>query len=589
MPFSDYRPEYPSCAQRMPTSPQSKKPSFTSPALPVRFQSAFDQLEEDNEYEPCYLDSEEKIPAPDLYAYNGIPQSQPLPVIGSHDLINLSGNVCFDRYGRYGPYGLGYSADEGGTGKGTPKKSDNAIDHIWNQAGRVDYRNVDWGEAQRRCYHANRRRFTAAEAIDGGERARIPRKQRQAVVIRTYTGYKWTQYAILNIRAMVNEASLTSGGQYDVHLLLHVRDTNIASWDDAAERQEILDSNVPKEFHSPCTLWSEAQMMDFYPGDFGDTVEDISHGDIHGVYRSGHMPLQHFAISHPEYAHFWNWEMDARFIGSYYELFSGIGRWARDQSRAMMWERSATYYIPAFHGSWENFSKNIQRNMLKAERHPILGPVKFEAAGPIEDNLPESCKRGADVWKCGVGESADLITLNPIFDVEDSGWVFHKDITGYDIIDDDTPLPPRRSTIVTASRLSRRLLNIMHQETMEQHHSMFTEMFPPSIALHHGLKAVYAPHPIYLDRAWPVGTVNRVFNGGKDNSTSGPGSPFDWDNEHNHKGSTWYYHAEFAGALWRRWLGVSPNEKTGNKEGASRLCLRSMLIHPVKWEEKSKH
>ncbi|RMJ21094.1 hypothetical protein PHISP_08032 [Aspergillus sp. HF37] len=193
-------------------------------------------------------------------------------------------------------------------------------------------------------------------------------------------------------------------------------------------------------------------------------------------------------------------------------------------------------------------------------------------------------RKNKSVWKCGVDEPADLITLNPIFDVENCGWVFSEDITEYNIRD-DAPLPPRRSTIVTASRLSRRLLNIMHQEKMEIHHSIFTELFPPSIALHYGLKAVYAPHPIYLDRSWPPATVNSVFNGGTDNTTSGPGSPFDWDNEHNHKGSTWYFHAEFAGDLWRRWLGLSKSEKKGAKEGASRLCLRNLLVHPIKWEE----
>lgn len=299
------------------------------------------------------------------------------------------------------------------------------------------------------------------------------------------------------------------------------------------------------------------------------------------------MPLQHFAVHHPEYAHFWNWEMDIRYIGSYHELLSKVGNWAERQSRTMLWERSSTYYIPAFHGSWEDFSQYVEHTMLANKHKPVLGPMKAIKNDTVDcamgDHLPESCKGDKDASQCGVGEPADIITLNPIFDVEDSGWVFSKDITGYSATEDSN-LPPRRSTIVTASRLSRRLLNIMHQETMHKHHSMFTEMFPPSVALHYGLKAVYAPHPIYLDRAWPIGQINMVFNGGKHNTSSGAGSPFDPGNEHNHKGTSYYYHAEFAGSLWRRWLGLSRGEKKGNAEGRSRLCLRSMLIHPVKWE-----
>lgn len=591
MPSSDYTPEYPNCTCSTSTCSWPSKPSFSG--LPSRFQPYLEnQGGKRRAAEQCYLDRAARIPAPDIFAYRGVPQFQPLPVIGSHDLFEFRDNVCFDRYGRYGPYGLGYSLDKGRTGRGIPKQSDKGVDHIHKLTGRIDYRNVDWREAQNRCFQANRHRFITPEAVDRGTGSASKRRHRQAVIIRTYTGYEWTEYAILNLRAIVNEASLLSGGQYDVHLLLHVRDTDVPNWDDAEERQTILDANVPKEFHSLCTLWSEAQMEIYYLGGFGDTVNDVSGTNIHGVYRSGHMPLQHFAVHHPEYAHFWNWEVDARYIGSYYELFSMIGRWAQKQSRMMMWERSSTYYIPGYHGSWEDFNKGIERAMLTSGRQPILGPVESgtnpAASEIMEDYLPESCDGGDDVWQCGVDEPADLITLNPIFDVEGSGWVFSEDITGYETTDGaPRPLPPRRSAIVTASRLSRRLLNVMHRETMDMHHTMFTEMFPPSVALHYGLKAVYAPHPTYLDRAWPLATVNRAFNGGKDNTTSGPGSPFDWNNEHNHKGSTWYYHAEFAGRLWRRWLGLEESEDRGKSEGASRLCLRSMLVHPIKWEEKS--
>lgn len=565
-------------------------PNFSKPLQPSKFQS-IEELDFQHEpATPCYLDSEKRRPAPDLYAYDGIPQFQPLPVLGSHDAMELRDDVCFDRYTRYGPYGLGYGAEDGGTDKGILKKSDKGYDHLWKEIGYIDYRNMDWGNAQKLCYRANKHRFytSTAKARTSWGNSVSGKYQRQAVIIRTYTGYKWTQYAILNIRAMINEVSLKSGGQFDVHLLLHVRDSSTVIWNDAKERQSILDSNIPKEFHSLCTLWSEAQMKQYYPGGFGDNVENIAGSDIYTVYRSGHMPLQHFAIHHPEYAHFWNWEMDIRYIGSYYELLSKIGNWAAKEPRRMMWERSSTYYIPAVHGSWEDFSKYVETSMRNSESQPISGPVEFNKNETvdcvIEDYLPESCKGdNEDTWQCGVGEPADLITLNPIFDVQDSGWVFSKDITGYNITE-GSEFPPRRSTIVTASRLSRRLLDIMHQETME-HRSMFTEMFPPSIALHYGLKAVYAPHPIYFDRAWTLDKVDRIFNGGKDNTTSGPGSPFNPGNEHNHKGTSYYYHAEFAGLLWRRWLGLSKGKEKGNAEGRSRLCLRSMLIHPVKWEE----
>ena len=143
----------------------------------------------------------------------------------------------------------------------------------------------------------------------------------------------------------------------------------------------------------------------------------------------------------------------------------------------------------------------------------------------------------------------------------------------------------------------------MHEETWRLRHAMFSEMFPASMALHHGLKAVYAPHPVCLDRDWDVEAIDVTFNGGQDHSASGCGSPFDYQTEHTHKGTTWYYHSEFAGLLWRRRLGYPQVDGRGedggmygggilrggkreeeSREGAGRLCLRSMLVHPIKWE-----
>jgi hypothetical protein len=564
--------------------------------------------------EPCYLDKDKRIPVPDLYAYHGRVQGQPDPIIGSHSLLGLRDDICFDRFGRYGPYGLGYSYDAGGleVGLDTERRGSEVV---WEKTGKINYDKIgiDWGDAQARCYESNKRRFAGSaergsplqQSLRRRERTTIPR---QAVVIRAFTGFQWTHHAILNFRAMVSELALRSGAEYQVHLLLHVRNEKEPIWADPVTAQRILDENVPDEFHSLCTLWTEAQMRLLYPGDFGPSVEDPSGMDIHGVYRSAHMALQHFAMSHPEYEYFWNWELDVRWLGNYYELFDRLGIWAKKQSRVGMWERSAKYYIPKYHGDWNSFTDLVRNETHASGRSAIFGPVEFPGKAPLRSEtggksfLPASCIDG-DKSECGVGEDADLITLNPIFDAEESGWVFASDVTGYRLTD---PTPPRRCAIVTASRLSRRLLEVMHEETWRMHHTMFSEMFPASMALHHGLKAVYAPHPVYIDRKWDLDSVDQAFNGGRDHSAGGHGSPFDLRNEHNHKGTTWYYNSEFAGLLWRRWLGYAQLDGRGTNGGRSgegtlrggrgeeetadstgRLCLRSMLVHPIKFEHPS--
>lgn len=618
--LKEYKPEFPAKADTSPTITVVVSTSLPTPT-PYAPHPDYESAEYTKTFYPvkkCYLNEEGTVPVPELYVYDGVPQGVAQPALGSYDLLGIREDICYDRFGRYGPYGLGYSLREGGVGEGMDTENEESH-HVWEKTGKIDYHRVDWGNLQQRCFESNRQRFLAPEELDESvkytsdkdSQSRLGPDSKQkigriAVVIRTYVGFTWTHLAILNFRAMVSELSLRSGGEYDVHFLLHVKDNDVPIWADGETVQSILDMNMPGEFHSITTLWSEAQMRLLYPGYWGDPVENPSNSDVYGVYRSAHMPLQHFAMMHPEYEHFWNWEMDMRYVGNYYELFHRLGSWAKEQSRKELWERSQKYYVPEFHGSWSNFTELVHRETEESGRESIMGPVKFSGKQSLRAQergqtlMPPSCTSGGNLTECGVGEEADLITLNPIFDTQDSGWVFAQDVTGYDL---SLPTPPRRCAIVTASRLSRRLLEAMHEETWRQHHSMFSEMFPASMALHHGMKAVYAPHPVYLDRKWEIGAVDWAFNGGHDHSTSGKGSPFDVNNEHNHAGTSWYYNSEFAGLLWRRWLGFAQYDGRGDnggragegtlrggkaeesrKDSTGRLCLRSVLLHPIKWE-----
>lgn len=614
VPLRNYTPEYPR-DEREPSPLPLKRlsaglptPAFYSPYPDYQSRHYRDKY---YEVETCFLDKDKTIPVPDLLVYKGVVQGQPEPAIGSHALLGLRDDICFDRFGRYGPYGLGYDHAEGGMTVGLDTEQE-ANGKTWTKTGKINYNGINWGEVQQRCSDANKKRFLDPRDEEPYERpseykTKIPRT---AIVVRTYVGVVWTPYVILNFRALISELALRSGGEYEVHFLLHVRDDEAPIWADKEIAQQVLDDWVPSEFHHLCTLWSEAQMRLVYPGNFGPSFSDPSSADIHGVYRSAHFPLQHFAMTHPEFAHFWNWEMDMRFLGNYYELFDRLGLWARKQTRVEMWERAQKYYIPRYHGSWANFTLLVHDETMASGRGSVLGPVTFDGRYPTRAEqsgktfLPLSCYRAKtsdEMWtQCGVGEDADLITLNPLFDVDGSGWVFAEDVTGYDF---SLPVPPRRSAIVTASRLSRRLLEVMHEETWRMKHAMFSEMFPATMALHHGLKAVYAPHPVYLDREWDLTAVDQAFNGGRDRTTSGHGSPFGYGNEHNHKGATWYYDSEFAGLLWRRWLGYAQMDGRGedggrfeggtvrggkeeeeSAESTGRMCLRSMLVHPIKWE-----
>ncbi|KAK6436871.1 hypothetical protein LTR95_006943 [Oleoguttula sp. CCFEE 5521] len=557
--------------------PYSPYPDFTSR----------EYLKQHHSVETCYLDAKEKVPAPDVYAYPALPKIFPEPLFGSYEELGIREDVCFDRFGRLGPYGYGYNESVPGA-LGVGDRSENAgSEQVFAKAGFTDYSKVDWGAAQKRCGEKNKARF--AENQPSGKK----RVRRQAFVLRTWTGYKYNAYQMLSLRAMVNELSLKSGGEFDVHFLVHVKNNSIPIWADKTLYQQTLEENVPREFWNLSTLWSEQQMLAYYPAPFPDNFANMAGSSIHGVYRSAHFPLQWFSQEHPEYDFVWNWEMDVRYSGHYYEFHTKVGEWAARQPRKGLWERSARFWMPNHHGNYANFtafveaevqSKDIPEN--DAEKNgpvPVWGPARnFTNRGmlpPPPGTTPPSTYE-EDNYTWGVGEEADLLTFNPIFDPSMTNWVFSQDVTGYNRT---LPIPPRRAAIVTVGRLSKRLLSVMHEETWRMKHHMFPEMFPAAMSFHHGLKAAYIPHPIYFDRDWETGYMDQVFNYPKEIWSS----PFGWG-ENNLLGSTFYYNAGFSGALWRRWLGMAENGEGGRKweeEGSGRMCLRGVLHHPVKRED----
>ncbi|KAI1345049.1 hypothetical protein F5Y15DRAFT_15819 [Xylariaceae sp. FL0016] len=577
--YTDWQPEQqlaedlqPKSSSSVPFEPEIVNPyaQFTSP----------EYLRDHHPVQPCYLDDDEKYPAPDVYAYPGVPYAMTSPYWGAYEVFGIRPDRCFERFGRFGPYGYSYSPSQGGLGLSNHSANAGA-DKISSMFNKVDYRGIDWGKAQKVCFEKNKKRFASG---DYDEADKKPVK-RSALVLRTWTGYDYSDIQMLSIRAMINELSLKSGGEYDVHLLVHVKDDHLPIWASEEVYNKTLKENVPEELWGMATLWSEQQMRTYYPGPFlkEDNVANMAGSDIYGVYRTAHFALQWFAQQHQEYDFFWNWEMDIRYTGHFYEFFMGVDKWAAAQPRKFLWERSAKFWIPGFHGAWPRFSQHVEDEVVMKKEKPIWGPVTFEtgkynALTPPNDTMPPTRMEDDDYF-WGVGEDADIITFDPLFDVTETNWVFRDDVTGYDT---SVPPPPRRAAIITVARLSRRLLDTAHEETWRVHHTMFPEMWPASVALHHGYKAVYAPHPVYFDRQWPVQVMDQIFNHPKTNVDS----PFGWG-EHNMQGGSFYYNSGFSGALWRRWLGAMENGEGGQQAeeaGSDRMCLRGMLHHPIKHE-----
>lgn len=702
VPYSENIPQYPRVEDEVPFNDeqQERGPDFYSGSrepspdpLPPSKSFTTDYKKSvfaSQKINDCFLDQARNVKVPHLRYFDGRTAGFPDPVLGSHDLLSLPDDICFERHGRFGPYGFGYSQRSGGLGVGEHGDREGA-ELVWNSTHQVDWRNVDWSQVQRECYQANAERFKpltarhhaprgfyineklenitlfkradglpeVAEAqppkpaqdaatslkTDVVENPQIPAEpaqvskpneeavqvaetdklSRTAVVIRCWDEYEWRTEDVLYLRSIISELSLASGGRYDVHLLVQVKnDAMHPIWADDEVYQQRIRDTVPEELRSIVTLWTETQMLSLYQGihDLWSRGKDLP---VHGVYRGLQMAMQYFAYNHPEYDYFWQWEMDIRYTGHYLDLFTKMEDWAKKQPRKGLWERNARFYLPAEHDSWEDFSQmarvqsemgtpgpdNMWTGLDGKKKNPsgltrgekmVWGPLR-----PIDENdwfeydndpTPPTTYEH-DKYEWGVGEEADLITLNPMFDPEGTTWGLSDDITGYNETE-GIGKPPRRAQIITASRMSRKLLMTMHRETAFKKHHAFPEMWPGTVTLQHGYKGVFVPHPIYVDREWPTQYMAHIFNGGRNGASGGSRTSVFGQREHNLQGLTWFYNSGFAPNLYRRWLGLKVNNDGGEefelnrdmskdetsvgsmRGGEGRMCVPPMLIHPVK-------
>ncbi|KAF2673482.1 hypothetical protein BT63DRAFT_368044 [Microthyrium microscopicum] len=543
-----------------------------------------------------------------IRVYDSVPNAFPEPFIGSHDAVGLHTGMCFDRAQRYGPYGV-------------EPLSKFPISY-------VDWDKVYWGHLQNECVAKNENRFAPQSPQSNDEMSEFMShkvsehrpgtsqssetktkdgktyQSRTAILLRTWEGYEYSDNDIMVIRSMVTELSLQSGGEFQVFLLVNIKDRSQPIFTDARAYRKTLRKVVPRELQDIAILWSEEICERLYP-DVGDWQ----------VYWQQFMPVQWFSESHPEFDYVWNWEMDVRYIGNHYHFLTQVGYFAGQQSRKYLWERNARFYIPSFHGSdWNTYLNDtnaiIADSVAKGEiPEPIWGAKTYSSSQkPLGPTPPRS--QDADSFEWGVGEEADFITLLPIWDPVKTRWTMKNKVWNYTPgirpqfsrdhpTDDDFTHPslknlPRRGYINTVARLSKRLLHAMHLEQMAGR-SMQAEMWPSSVALQHGFKAVYVPQPVYSGRQWPGRYADAVFN-----SNGGIGarwgqeddSIYNQDREQNFRSWSWYYHAEFPKVLYRRWMGWKSEDSLGNVGGQEweqkddgpkgRMCLPPMLLHPVK-------
>ncbi|SPO20886.1 uncharacterized protein UTRI_00363 [Ustilago trichophora] len=353
-------------------------------------------------------------------------------------------------------------------------------------------------------------------------------KPRLAFVLRCYQDFSWSQDDILHLRALIWELRTADlPFDIDVHLLLEVKDasSHVSMFTEPGRRQ-ILRGSLPIEFWPLVTLWSEKEMILRYSlyGDFRAGIQAA------GSYRGCLLPLQRFAVDHPEYDNLINWELDTRFTHTYDKLIKSLFKYAHKAS-------TQTYTQWLVHG---------------------LDPQ-------TPSDTDGKCKN----------QSPDVVVFSPVRNPQNSDWYWEYDVQGFPAMQ----FAPRAASVGTNLWLSRRALLTMENVTADQHKSLFCEAMAPSIAIQSAskyadpipagpdqcteqLKLVHYPHPVaYRYQASPS-KLDQLLNPTH--------AVLSKANEETLKDTSYYYTSTIAGEIYKQWR-TQPE-----------ACIMPLLLHPIK-------
>ncbi|KAH0027925.1 hypothetical protein KCU78_g3811, partial [Aureobasidium melanogenum] len=427
----------------------------------------------------------------------------PEPISGSFEALDLSRSwTTVDE--RYGPYGF-RQTEEG------------------YQYSQVDWNKVRWGSLQNQCALDNSQRLPNHSNLTSMRRFQYrkdhpPAKSsrnaaeissvrdarekygKQAIVLRAWSTYPYTDDDKQNLRSIVAEAALASHGKYNVFLLVDVKDLDAHVHSDDAGHASVLEKSVPQEFRDMAVLFDTTMLESWYPA----VVE-------HSPFWQMMQPLQLFSQLYPEFDHYWQLEMDVRVTQHVGQILDAFDKFGEDQPRKQSHERASWSYMPQFHGTYADFTQKINSAMPNGTG--TWGPIRIgPEILPIGPKPPSPKPYDTEAnWEWGIGEPADLLLLNSLMDVRRlEDWPFRHWHYGF-TKDKDLPYwhsPPAQG------RASWNLLNAIHHAQSRQDLRIASETTLPSFALWHGLKLVGLPLPIFQDPERNRDELNFVLNGG---------------------------------------------------------------------------
>jgi hypothetical protein len=207
-----------------------------------------------------------------MQVYKGQQAGFPRPKFGSYEALDLDGDVCTDRYSRFGVYGYDQDGEDEVPGFTRPPA--------------VPWHEVDWNMLQSLCLERNANRFESIDMVNSSKQdplafdlpqaaekvsetpvssSEVKRfHPRSAVLIRAWNGLKWKSNHCEYLRALIMELSLHSGGEYQVYLLIHVKDDDLPIFSDI-KTINLLRNSIPEEFRNMALFFNNKLLQAWYP------------------------------------------------------------------------------------------------------------------------------------------------------------------------------------------------------------------------------------------------------------------------------------------------------------------------------------
>jgi hypothetical protein len=305
-------------------------------------------------------------------------------------------------------------------------------------------------------------------------------------------------------------------------------------------------------------------------------------------YRHMHQafqPLQIFAQMYDAFDHYWNLEMDVSFTGNTFNYLEALSHFSRNEPRKQALERASYRYMPAVHGSYDDFTSSVNSSVGgRGLWHPPSVPEVGTPVGPV----PPVSEPLSDNFQWGRGEDADFISMVPCSNVlSEPRWFGSSHVFGFR----HGKEIPRFFCPQAVVRASWTLLNVVHTAQVESGLRIPSEATLPSFAYWNGLKISFPPQPWFINPHQLPNHMDLLLNGGPpqaewhgfaNGTTMWNDTAFD---ESYTMHPTWRWASTFPGELMQAWL--DPQSVGGRLpylliKHEGNVFAPNLALHPVK-------